>query len=456
MKKPLTLQNLSPTLCLVLALASAGVGYAQTPSPAASKLETSSSDLDLLRQLSNASQALYKKISPAVIRVKIDQNIESLISPALKKDFEDWKARNDERKGTTTPAILAANGVGNEPAPAPRPPRPNATRPGGGGGGAVRSEIAALMQFRRYLENKAQNPRDPEGAVRAKFLMQRLEANRSGQSSEVYGLIYNQNGDAIVLTSLLSDPHDRVKKTVTILNSDGAESTATVLGTDLWRDLSVIKVEHPNGFVPLSTSRPAPGEFLTVLSGYTGASSWITTPPVSGPSSNSGPARRPGAGGGGAGSEERFAIDAGGGPAESHAPSFVINTNGELVALGFEHHAMPVMHLKREFEMLETIGYVKRAQVGVKWSAVTLEERSRNPKLGNRVAIRIDEVAPGSPAQKAGLQKGDYLLTVDQRPIMPLLLPRIMSDLASRTGTAPIGILRSQDEKTLELPLDKP
>ncbi|MEI8194396.1 MAG: S1C family serine protease [Phycisphaerae bacterium] len=455
--------------CLVLALACLSAGpylRAQTPPPSPATGETLSNELNPLRQMSNASQALYKKISPAIIRVKIDQSLDSLVSPALKKDFEEWRAPSEERKGnasTTTPPVLAENVPGNDSnAPgdtshpkrpdnvdAPRPVRPSSTRPGGPG--TIRSEIATLMQFRRYLENKAQNPRDPEGATRAKFIMQRLEAIRSGQTAEAYGLIYNQEGHALVLTSLLADPRERVKKTVTIINSEGVESSATVLGTDLWRDLSVIKVEHPNGFMPLAQSRPVPGEFLTLVSGYTGASNWITMPPTLGTSSSSSQPRKPGGGG-----EERFAIDAGGGPAESRAPCFVINLNGELAALGFEHHAVPVMQLKREFDMLETIGYVRRAQVGVKWSAVTPEERAHNPKLGNRAAIRIDDVAPGSPAQKAGLLKGDYLLTVDQRPIMPLMLPRIMSDLASRTGTAPIGILRGQEEKTLELPLDKP
>jgi len=146
----------------------------------------------------------------------------------------------------------------------------------------------------------------------------------------------------------------------------------------------------------------------------------------------------------------RFAITGG----DNRGPVFILNTSGQLAALGFTDSAIPMEVLKAELDQLPKEGFVRRVQVGVKWVPVTNEERTQNAKLGQRPAVRVDTVLPNSAAQKAGLQAGDYILTVDHHIVARDMLPRIMADLALHPGPIEMGILRGQEEMTLILPLN--
>jgi S1-C subfamily serine protease len=56
-----------------------------------------------------------------------------------------------------------------------------------------------------------------------------------------------------------------------------------------------------------------------------------------------------------------------------------------------------------------------------------------------------------SPAEKAGLKKGDIVMSLDGRPIWEL--PKIQLELESKTGPVTIGILRDGKEQTVDLQL---
>lgn len=505
---------------LTLAVSLAAV-LAGTVTPARSETTTTKTDTGTLQQMSSSSQALYKKIAPALVRVKLKENLEELITPALRKDFDNWREQGRKDRnfgpgqmppmgggpdnfGPAGPIVLRPNlgrrdrerpgaNPGDTPSPTTNPTtRPNRGRggdprfPGEPMGGGIsttelsRPDSSGAQLFQRFLEQQSQNLNNPEAAQRAKFVLRRLEALRSGQGQEVIGLVYNAEGDTLVLTNLVLEvrrakvrtalrnvaresrgldplpPESTEQPTVVVINSEGKESTAPILGTDLWRGISIIKVDHPLGFVPCATTRPQPGELLALISTHSGASSWITMPatlmPMAGLPSSTGKSATTQTATAALRElmNDRFAIS----NTDKHGPSFIISTTGQLSALGFAEYAIPVEVLKHELDQLPKEGFIRRAQVGVKWVPVTNQERADNAKLAQRPAVRVDTVLPDSAAQKAGLKAGDYILTVDHHLVARDMFPRIMADLASHSGAIEMGILRGQEEITLTLPLN--
>jgi S1-C subfamily serine protease len=61
-------------------------------------------------------------------------------------------------------------------------------------------------------------------------------------------------------------------------------------------------------------------------------------------------------------------------------------------------------------------GQVKRAYLGIVSVPAPLPDKLRT-RLGRASGLRVAEVVPGGPAQRAGLRPGDLLLTAGGRPV---------------------------------------
>jgi putative serine protease PepD len=79
------------------------------------------------------------------------------------------------------------------------------------------------------------------------------------------------------------------------------------------------------------------------------------------------------------------------------------------VGLGF---SVPINQAKRIAEELEQTGHATKAVLGV-----TVPIGSRLAPLGDTPGAKVQSVAPGSAADKAGVKAGDVIVKVDQRPI---------------------------------------
>ena len=66
---------------------------------------------------------------------------------------------------------------------------------------------------------------------------------------------------------------------------------------------------------------------------------------------------------------------------------------------------------KKVMGQLIATGHVERGRIGV-----VLEDLEA-PAAGHLEGARIKEVSPGSPAERAGLRKGDIILKADDLPI---------------------------------------
>ena len=214
--------------------------------------------------------------------------------------------------------------------------------------------------------------------------------------------------------------------------SDGKETTAKFVGSDVARGLSIIQLDTPAAAPPvnLESARPAPGALLMCVASNTGAVGWISAPAKVNKRSADG----------------RIPLFG----AENRGGTFVFDTQGDLAALGWGQSALPMETLTQDVRwIIANRKDVTPRQLGVKYVRVAGGTLA-HPL--NRDVVRVEEVSPGSPADKAGLKKDDIVVSIDRRPIMQL--PLIQSDLATRTGSVPMGIIRDGKEMTLELPLE--
>ena len=77
-------------------------------------------------------------------------------------------------------------------------------------------------------------------------------------------------------------------------------------------------------------------------------------------------------------------------------------------------------------------GEVRRGRMGVQSQEVT-HELARSLNLTVTEGAIVTGVEPGSPAQRAGLRRGDVVVAVNGRPV------RGAADLRVKLGLVPIG-----------------
>ena len=129
-------------------------------------------------------------------------------------------------------------------------------------------------------------------------------------------------------------------------------------------------------------------------------------------------------------------------PGNSGGP--LVNMAGEVIGIntaiytgsrGFEGvgFALPSTTAISVYNQLVSNGKVTRGSIGVTFQ----EDNSKNPilmkELGAPYGIVVEDVAPDSPAAKAGLQPGDVIADVNGQPV------HTASDLVNPIAQTPIG-----------------
>ena len=104
----------------------------------------------------------------------------------------------------------------------------------------------------------------------------------------------------------------------------------------------------------------------------------------------------------------------------------IISPGGGNVGIGF---AVPINMARRVMEQLVLNGEVRRGQIGVSVRDLSTDLAAKEDYRGAMIA----EVASGSPAERAGLKRGDIVKAVDNTPI------RSAAQLRNLIGLAPLG-----------------
>ncbi|MDA8231427.1 MAG: Do family serine endopeptidase [Magnetospirillum sp.] len=107
----------------------------------------------------------------------------------------------------------------------------------------------------------------------------------------------------------------------------------------------------------------------------------------------------------------------------------ILAPGGGNVGIGF---AVPINMARAVMKQLIAYGEVKRGRIGVAIQDLTPDLAAVLAAPGTRGAA-IVQVEPGSPAAKAGLERGDVVVGIDDTPI------RNAAELRNRIGLTPVG-----------------
>jgi small nuclear ribonucleoprotein (snRNP)-like protein len=96
-------------------------------------------------------------------------------------------------------------------------------------------------------------------------------------------------------------------------------------------------------------------------------------------------------------------------------------------------------------DQLVRFGSVRRATLGVIITEIRKDDplREQLPVLGARTAMRVDEVIPGSTAEKAGLKQGDLVLALAGEAVSDI--PSLAAAIAARSGETELQVLRGTE-----------
>jgi serine protease Do/serine protease DegQ len=244
---------------------------------------------------------------------------------------------------------------------------------------------------------------------------------------------------------------------ITVTLADGRELAAELIGTDPDSDLAVIRIPSQGlTAVPLADSEELRvGDFVVAIGNPFGLGQTVTSGIVSALGRS---------GLGIEGYEDFIQTDASINPGNSGGA--LVNLRGELVGIntaiiapgggnvgiGF---AIPV-HMAREvMDQLVAHGEVRRGQLGISTQDLT-------PDLAQAFGIRpnggavIAQIAPGSPAERAGLRVGDVIVAVEGRAV------RNSADVRNRVGLVRVGetvvlqILRDGRTESIRARMEEP
>ncbi|MGH9716553.1 MAG: Do family serine endopeptidase [Candidatus Acidiferrales bacterium] len=235
---------------------------------------------------------------------------------------------------------------------------------------------------------------------------------------------------------ILTNDHviDGATKIRVSLDGDPMHYDARVIGFDKDTDLAVVKINAGHE-LPVATMGNSDGvqvgDWVLAFGSPFGLNSTVTAGIVSAKDRAAGT------------QFQRFIqTDAAINPGNSGGP--LVSLNGEVIGINtaiytgsssFEGvgFALPSNTVINVYNQLIAHGKVIRGSIGIQFQ----EDNSDNPilmkELGAPYGIVIEWVAPGSPADKAGLKPGDVITTVDGKPV------HNGTELVSPIAQTPIG-----------------
>jgi Do/DeqQ family serine protease len=268
-------------------------------------------------------------------------------------------------------------------------------------------------------------------------------------------------GSGVVVTSdgyLLTNHHviDGASE-IRVEFADGRTLPAKLIGSDQPSDLAVLKIDadHLPTLTLGDSDAVQVGDVVLAVGNPLGIGQTVTSGIVSAKGRSTGV---------GDGSYEDF-LQTDAPINHGNSGGALVNTKGELVGINSQilsvsegnigiGFAIPANMARHVMDQLRTSGRVTRAQLGVVVQPVTSDLAASLGLKETRGAI-VSSVAAGSAAERAGVKRGDVIVSFNGQPITEYnaLRNRVAS---TKPGTdARIGIVRDGSEKTLTVKLDE-
>jgi len=255
------------------------------------------------------------------------------------------------------------------------------------------------------------------------------------------GFIMSRDGYILTNNHVVEDA-DQIK----VKLANGKEYDAKVMGRDPKTDLALVKIDGASDLhaLPMGNSEDLKvGSWVVAVGSPFGLEQTVTAGIVSakGRVIGSGPY------------DNFIQTDASINPGNSGGP--LINTRGEVVGIntaivaqgkgiGF---AIPINMAKDVAPQLQEKGHVTRGWFGVSIQEMT-PELAKSFGLNENKGALVAEVLPGSPAEKAGIERGDVIVSFDGKEVTESKgLPQIV---ASTPVGKSVTVKVWRDGKTLD------
>jgi serine protease Do len=268
-------------------------------------------------------------------------------------------------------------------------------------------------------------------------------------------------GSGVVVTSdgyLLTNHHviDGASD-IRVEFTDGRSLAAKLVGSDHPSDLALLKIEAAN-LHPLTlgdSDAVQVGDIVLAVGNPLGIGQTVTSGIVSAKGRSTGV---------GDGSYEDF-LQTDAPINQGNSGGALVNTKGELVGINSQilsvsegnigiGFAIPANMARRVMDQLKTEGRVHRAQLGVSVQPVTSDLAASLSLSDTRGAI-VSSVEPGSAAERAGVKRGDVIVSFNGQPVTEYNALRNRVAEAKPGASATVGIVRDGSEKTLTVKLDE-
>ncbi len=270
------------------------------------------------------------------------------------------------------------------------------------------------------------------------------------------GFFVSADGYVVTNNHVVSPTGRGTVEEITVTMPDGTEYPAELVGADSQSDLAVLKVSRsrPFPFVRFGDSSQARvGDWVIAIGNPFGLGGTVTSGIVSSVLRNTG-----------GGAYDRYIqTDASINRGNSGGPLFdmqgnviginnaIISPTGGSVGIGF---AIPAETAAPIVAKLRDGVEIERGYLGVQIQPVTEDLASSLGLERNRGEI-VQTVVPGEAADRAGIEAGDIVLSVDRKEVTPdQTLSFIVANISPGT-TIPVTLLRDGQRRTVNLTVGK-
>src|SRR5579875_2549736 len=299
----------------------------------------------------------------------------------------------------------------------------------------------APAQSRNRRQLQPQNPDDDQGDEN--FLFRFFGGNPFGFGGEPQ---QQQRGEAlgsgVVVDAagyILTNNHvvDKADRIQVKFAGDPAEYEAKVVGTDAQTDLAVIRVEGKKNMAPAkigNSDAVQVGDWALAIGSPFGFQATVTAGIISATNRDIDPQMQ---------FQHFLQTDAAINPGNSGGP--LLNIRGEVIGIntliasrsgGFQGlgFALPMNTAVQVYNDIIKYGKVTRGSIGVSFTPSDTEKARALLKANHASeGVFVQSVAPGGPAEKAGIKDGDIIISINGKEV------KDGNDLVNTVTSTPVG-----------------